>query len=104
MEYIYWAYVNIFQCARRVKKLFVDEESKPIRASEGTWLSIHAETIRGTTIDVTREVKFVFPKDAFLTPDILGKGLSMYGVRDWYYLTKTLEYHKIQEEGIVNGL
>lgn len=104
MEYLYWAYTHVFRCARRVKKIFVDDVETPIALSNATWLSVYAEHSNGDSIDVTREVKYVFQSGILLTPDILARGLSMYNVRDWYYLTKTLEYNKIEDEGVVNGL
>jgi hypothetical protein len=67
-------------------------------------MSVYAEYHCGQTIDVTSLVKYTFHPDIVLTPDILAQGLSMSNVRSWYYLTKTLEYNKIPDEGIVNGL
>lgn len=104
MECLYWVYIHVFRCGRLIKKLFVDDVERSIALSNATWLAVYAEHSNGDSIDVTHEVKYVFQSGILLTPEILAKGLSMYNVRDWYYLTKTLEYNKIEDEGIINGL
>jgi hypothetical protein len=58
----------------------------------------------GTTVDVTDQIRNVFRDDAFLTPDKIGAALRMENVESYNYLTTTLEYNKIEPEGIVNGL
>lgn len=104
MHVLYWAYVNIFRCLRRLHKVFSEEYSKPIERQKSQWLSVHAELEDGNTIDVTDKIRNIYRDDALLVPWELKNALRMEDVSNWYYLTQTLEYNKIRTEGVLNGL
>ena len=104
MRCLYWAYVNVFRCFRSVHRVLWEEVSRPIQIRTSNWLLVEARMNDGTTIDVTDHIRNVFRDDAFLTPDKIGTALRMENVESYNYLTTTLEYNKIEADGIVNGL
>jgi hypothetical protein len=105
MYILYWAYVNVFWCLRRVHKLFGEEQTPvEIQAHNATWLSVDATFSNGTTQDMTEVVRETFRHDALLTPDILARATRLDDVVSWRYMTTALEYKEIQAEGVVNGL
>jgi len=104
MSCLYWAYVNVFRCVRSVHKVLWEEVSKPIQIQTSNWLLVEARMNDGTTIDVTDQIRNVFRDDAFLTQSKLESALRMENVESYNYLTTTLEYNKIEADGIVNGL
>ena len=104
MRWLYWAYVNVFRCFRSVHRVLWEEVSRPIQIRTSNWLLVEARMDDGTTVDVTDQIRNVFRDDAFLTPDKIGAALRMENVESYNYLTTTLEYNKIEADGIVNGL
>lgn len=104
MQILYWAYVNVFRCLRRIHKIFSEDNSKPIEIQNAHWLSVDAYMEDGSTIDVTDQIRNIYRSDALLYPSHLENALRMDDVVDWYYLTQTLEYNKIPTEGVLNGL
>lgn len=104
MQFLYWAYVQVFWCLRRTHKIFSIDYSKPMEPNDSKWMMIDAKLEDGSTIDVTEQVRDVIRSDAILTADFLEKALRIRHVESWNYLTKTLEYNKIPPEGVLNGL
>jgi len=101
---MYWVYVNIFWCLRRVHKTFSNDNSSDIKKYDAEWLSVDAVLSDSTIVDVTDRIRNIIRNDAILTPTFLERCLRMENVIDWYYLTKTLEYNKITAKGVLNGL
>lgn len=104
MRYLYWAYVNVFRCLCRVRRALWEEASKPIELKDSKWLSVDAHVYDGSIVDITDQMRNVFRGDAFLTPSKIENALRMDNVESYHYLTTTLEYNKIEADGIVNGL
>jgi hypothetical protein len=104
MRIFYWVYVNVFWCLRRVHKVFVEEQAKPIEFHESSWIYVDATLENGETQDVTEHLRDNVRHDAMLTPEFLKRVTRLENVESWGYLTKALEYNKIPAEGIVNGL
>ena len=104
MQFLYWAYVQVFRCLRRTHKMFSVDYSKPMEVNDSMWMMVDAKLEDGSTIDVTEQVRDAIRSDAILTHDFLENALRIRHVESWNYLTKTLEYNKIPPEGILNGL
>ena len=104
MRYLYWAYVNVFWCFRRVQRALWEEALKPIEIRGSKWLSVDAHMRDGSIIDITDQIRNMFRDDAFLTPCKIEEALRMDNVESYHYLTTTLEYNKIEADGLVNGL
>ena len=105
MNILYWVYVNVFWCLRRVHKI-LGEEKRPIELEvhNSKWLSVDATFADGTTKDVTEIIRDSIRSDTLLTPNILERVTRLDNVESWAYLTTALEYNKITADGIVNGL
>ena len=101
---MYWVYVNIFWCLRRVHKTFSEDYSVDMKKHECEWLCVEAVLSDASIVDVTDMIRNIIRNDATLTPIFLEQSLRMENVVDWYYLTKTLEYNKIDTTGVLNGL
>ena len=104
MRWLYWAYLNVFRCIRSVQRVLWEEVSRQIEVRTSSWLSVEAHMEDGTTIDITDQLRNVFRFDSFLTPDNISTALRMENVESYHYLTATLDYNKIEADGIVNGL
>ena len=104
MECLYRVYTKLFRCSRRVRKLFVKDVPKEMNAQTGKWIAVYAEMENGTIFEVTPQIRSIYPPNTIIMPFILRMDLRMDDVRSWYYFTETLEYNKIPDEGIVNGL
>jgi hypothetical protein len=104
MNIIYWVYTRVFWCLRRFHTIFSQDFSKPIQLRDSKWLYVDATFHDGTTLDVTEILRDTARHDMMFTPAKLSEMTNLTDVKNWGYLTTTLDYNKITTEGVVNGL